>query len=190
MIVYIPIGLGQTVLPQTYKCLCDQPMVDDIVTVFEKESYPREDLRRYQAIGKARKRCIDLAKHDPYDYMFFSNSDLIHNGNTVEDAFNFMETHKKFGAVSYYLGIDTNPLRSLEPGYVQVGCFMVRSSALNDINFDVKDGDTCDGIAFAEEIRKAGWRWGYMSREGGRVMKHLVLKKFNKKYDFSEALSL
>jgi hypothetical protein len=99
---------------------------------------------------------------DPDRNCIDSNNDYAVITGNVADARNFLDIHKDFGAVSL---VHPTTNADDEIPHIDIGWAMYRYDIFLILKFKLKEGETCYCPAVTRQIRKLGFRFGYLDEK-------------------------
>lgn len=174
MKAYIPIPDGAVVSKHTVEALLQQ--VSEVVSVECGDYYPRNDGRRFIAIGKGRVKAMAMAVESGEPFFVVQNAGCLHiSGDGIVRAWDFLINNPEWAAVSLMP-------QNLKPHseYVKGECVIYRTDAVKEIEKDIDWGVIeSEGKKIKRALLKQGWKFGYFENEYGHI-RDIGLATFHK----------
>jgi hypothetical protein len=171
---YIPLETKQIIPPEVLEGVRSQTVAAEIVECRSPgitDSQRNPHYHRYEAVS--RNMALDLMKvRAPEDgeapYAVMQDSDIQHLKRTnFEEMVSFLDKNPPWGGAALYQG-PSSKSANLEPRHVRLSCIMLRNELWNVLRFDENSkGCLCNYVSDA--IRKAGFRFGFLDADNGRI---------------------
>ena len=166
MIIYIPTW-GQGVPVKTFDNVSRQNGITEIIEAAHFEKFERGDMRRYQAIGKAREKIFSMIIYNYDEFFGMQNDNIIHRDNdNYMQMYNFLKKNPKWAGVS----MTHRKTKNIEPNHPVIDCCVFRSAVMLNFKFDVPFG-SCECKPLIKKIRAMDWKFGYFKTGTQTIIK-------------------